>query len=246
MANRNENFADQLTFASQASVDDRADFIGKVYLHLGGAVLAFAALTALILNNEALAGGITQLMFGNGNLGYLIFFACFVGGSWIAQSWAQSNQSVPMQYAGLGLYVVLQSIIFTPLLLFAQAVGGPELITTAGVLTVGVFAGLSIIVYVTRYNFSFLGPALGIASIAILGVFVVSMIIPGFNLGSLGVWLPVGMVVFASLYILYDTSNILHRYRVGQHVAASLALFASVALLFWWMIQLLMRLQSRD
>jgi FtsH-binding integral membrane protein len=246
VANRNESFADQLTFASQASVDERADFIGKTYLHLGGAILAFAGLTALILSNEQLSMGITQLMFGNGNIGYLIFFACFVGGSWIAQMWAQSETSQAMQYVGLGLYVVLQSIIFTPLLLFAQAVAGPELITTAGVLTIAVFAGLSIFVFITRYNFSFLGPALGIISLAILGVFVVAILVPGFNLSSLGVWLPVGMVVLASLYILYDTSNVLHQYRIGQHVAASLALFASVALLFWWMIRLLMSLQRND
>jgi FtsH-binding integral membrane protein len=36
----------------------------------------------------------------------------------------------------------------------------------------------------------------------------------------------------------------MHEYRVGQHVAASLALFASVALLFWYILQLLM--SSRD
>jgi FtsH-binding integral membrane protein len=39
---------------------------------------------------------------------------------------------------------------------------------------------------------------------------------------------------------------VLHHYRVGQHVAASLALFASVALLFWYILQLLMSLTSRD
>jgi FtsH-binding integral membrane protein len=37
---------------------------------------------------------------------------------------------------------------------------------------------------------------------------------------------------------LYDTSNVLHHYRIGQHVAASLALFASVALLFWYIVRL--------
>ena len=41
------------------------------------------------------------------------------------------------------------------------------------------------------------------------------------------------MVVFASGAILYNTSNLIHRYQPGQHVAAALSLFASVALLFW-------------
>ena len=58
-----------------------------------------------------------------------------------------------------------------------------------------------------------------------------------FNLGNLFAGV---MVAFAAAYILYYTSNILHHYRLDQHVAASLALFASVALLFWYILQLFM------
>ena len=54
------------------------------------------------------------------------------------------------------------------------------------------------------------------------------------------------MVVFACGYILYYTSNILHHYRTDQYVAAALALFASVALLFWYVLQIFMSLSSRD
>jgi FtsH-binding integral membrane protein len=53
------------------------------------------------------------------------------------------------------------------------------------------------------------------------------------------------LIVLACGYILYDTSNVLHHYRIGQHVAASLALFASVALLFWYVLRLVMAAQSR-
>ena len=78
-----------------------------------------------------------------------------------------------------------------------------------------------------------------------MALFLVSMIF-GYSLTSLGIWFPAGMVVFASLYILYDTSNVLHHYRIGQHVAASLALFASVALLFYYMVRLVMSLQRDE
>jgi hypothetical protein len=64
----------------------------------------------------------------------------------------------------------------------------------------------------------------------------------GFQLGIVFI---AAMIVMASGYILYDTSNVLHHYRIGQHVAASLALFASVALLFWYLVQLLMSLNRR-
>ena len=40
------------------------------------------------------------------------------------------------------------------------------------------------------------------------------------------------MVALFAGYIIYDTSNIIHRYGTNEHVAASLALFASVAMLF--------------
>jgi FtsH-binding integral membrane protein len=50
------------------------------------------------------------------------------------------------------------------------------------------------------------------------------------------------MVLFASVAILYDTSQVLHHYRTDQHVAASLSLFASVALLFWYVLRIVMRI----
>ena len=52
------------------------------------------------------------------------------------------------------------------------------------------------------------------------------------------------VVVLISGFILYDTSNVLHHYRTDQHVAAALALFSSIAILFWYVLQIIM--QSRD
>jgi FtsH-binding integral membrane protein len=51
------------------------------------------------------------------------------------------------------------------------------------------------------------------------------------------------MALFASVAILYNTSNVLHHYRPDQHVAAALSLFSSVALLFWYILRIFM---SRD
>ena len=54
------------------------------------------------------------------------------------------------------------------------------------------------------------------------------------------------MVLLAAGFVLYDTSNVLHHYRTTQHVAAALALFASVALLFWYILQIVLAFSSRD
>jgi len=57
---------------------------------------------------------------------------------------------------------------------------------------------------------------------------------------QLGMFFSVAMVVLAGAAILYDTSNVLLRYPEDQHVAASLQLFASVALMFWYVLRIFM------
>jgi FtsH-binding integral membrane protein len=101
------------------------------------------------------------------------------------------------------------------------------------------FAGLTSVVFFTGKDFSFLGPIIAIASFVALG-FIVCAIIFGFSLGLL---FSLAMIVLAGGSILYNTSNVLHRFRMDQHVAAALSLFASVALLFYYV--LLALIQSR-
>ena len=55
---------------------------------------------------------------------------------------------------------------------------------------------------------------------------------------ELGLFFCFAMVALASGYIIYQTSNVIHQYRTDQHVAAALALFAAVALLFWYILQI--------
>jgi len=147
---------------------------------------------------------------------------------------------------GLGLYVVAEAVIMLPLLYIANQMGKVYgdygAIPVAATLTAVIFGGLTAIVFFTAADFSFLRTGLTIAMFAALGIALCSAIF-GFNLGIVFI---AALIVVASGYILYDTSNVLHHYHIGQHVAASLALFASVALLFWYVLQLVMRLQSRD
>ncbi|MBA3334703.1 MAG: Bax inhibitor-1 family protein, partial [Acidobacteria bacterium] len=109
-------------------------------------------------------------------------------------------------------------------------------IAKAGIVTLGLFLGLTATVFLTRKDFSFLGPILAIGGFVALA-FIFSGIVFGFSLGSVFAFI---MVAFAGAAILYETSNILHHYRPNQHVAASLSLFASVALLFWYILRIFM------
>ncbi|MCA9538176.1 MAG: Bax inhibitor-1/YccA family protein [Myxococcales bacterium] len=225
--------------AAYASERERADFIRLTYLHLGGAILAFIGLTAALVNSE-LGLRITETMLG-GRFSWLIVLGAFMGVGWIAQRWAASGGSPAKQYLGLGLYVVAEAIIFTPLLYIAAFYAGPSVIPTAGLLTAIVFGGLTATALLTKKDFSFMGRALSLGGFAAMGVIVVSLIF-GFNLGTL---FSGAMVLLAGGYVLYYTSNVLHHYPVGAHVAAALALFSAVALLFWYILRIVMAVSGR-
>lgn len=231
----------ELTFAANAAVDERADFIRKTYLHLGGAIFSFAAIEAVLLSVPGLGD---KILSGLSSVPYswAIVLGAFMLVSYLAESWARSTVSTSTQYLGLSLYVVAEAAIFFPLLYIANRFD-QRIIPTAGLATLTIFGGLTAIVFFTRADFSFLRTALWLGGFIALG-FCVASVFLGF---SLGLVFSVAMVALAGGYILYDTSNVLHHYRIGQHVAASLALFASVALLFWYIVRIILALtSSRD
>jgi FtsH-binding integral membrane protein len=229
------SYASPYTVAAQPA-DVRATFIKKTYAHLGGALLAFAALEYLFLNNPMMQKFGLSMM----NSWWLVLIA-FMGVSYIAQKWAMSSTSKGMQYAGLGLYVTAQAVIFVPIMLMATLYF-EGIILQAGIITAGLFLGITAIAFLTKKDFSFLNGFLMIGGFVALGLIFASMIF-GFQLGLI---FCSAMAIFAGVAILRDTSNIIHKYGTEQYVAASLGLFASVALLFWYVLQILMSLAGRD
>jgi FtsH-binding integral membrane protein len=232
---------DNYSSAADVSPEERASFIRKTYLHLAGAILAFIVLEAFLIFS-GIGAVIANAMFFAGGWSWLIVLAAFMGVSFLANWWANSQTSKAMQYLGLGLYTVAEAVIFLPLLFIANMKAGGGVILEAGIVALGLFLGISSVVFLTRKDFSFLGPILAIGGFAALG-FIVASILLGFSLGAIFAWI---MVAFAGGAILYNTSNVLHHYRPGQHVAASLTLFASVALLFWYILQIFMGSSSDD
>ncbi|HEY1171844.1 MAG TPA: Bax inhibitor-1 family protein [Verrucomicrobiae bacterium] len=225
--------------ASEAPAEQRAQFIRRTYLHLAAAILFFTALEVSLFKS-GMADSILKMMVG-GKYTPLIVLALFIGASFLANWWARSDSSPALQYAGLTLYVIADAIIFVPILWYAQKFSGPTVLPMAAFFTLLLFAGLTLSAFITRKNFSFLGPIVTIASLIALGVAVASMIF-GFNLGIL---FSAVMVLIAGASILHTTSNIIHEYRPDQHVAASLALFAAVAMLFYYILRILIELTGR-
>lgn len=220
---------------AEARPEERQRFLVATYAHLFGAIGLFIGLITLWFVTPV-AELLLNTLFSSGRLGMLVLMGAFVGSGYLAQRWARSENSGVIQYAGLGFYVFAESIIFVPIIAIALSYSaeGASILFPAAMITLGLFACLTGIVFLTGRDFSFMRGVLFWGGIAAFALALASMAF-GFTLGLVFMW---AMVALAGGYILYDTSNVMLYYRPGQHVAASLALFSSVALLFWYVLRI--------
>lgn len=219
----------QTVAVNELDAQSRGTFVSRTYAHLFGAVSAFILIEVFFFKT-GLAPMIARGLLG---VSWLLVLGGFVVVSWLASRTAHLARSKAAQYIALGCYVIAESIIFVPLLYIADKVA-PGAITSAATVTFLAFAALTAVVFLTGKDFSFLRGLLcwgGIIALALIG----GGVIFGFHLGT---YFSVAMVAFAGAAILYDTSNILHHYPEDRYVAAALELFASVALLLWYVLRL--------
>ncbi|WP_267403131.1 MULTISPECIES: Bax inhibitor-1 family protein [unclassified Chryseobacterium] len=215
---------------------EKADFYKKTYLHVALAILAFIAVETVLINT--VPPEIIGLMFAQ-KYTWLLIIGAFWLASILANKWSLS-QSRSTQYLGLGAYVFIEAIIFLPLIYIAVFQAGGVVIYQAAMLTIAMFAGISVVAFTSKRDFSFLRNIIVIGGFIALGLIVGGMIF-GFNLG---LWFSVGMVILASATILYQTSKLKDAYTTDQYVGASLQLFASIMLLFWYILRILMSRRS--
>jgi hypothetical protein len=224
---------EDVMLVSEVSDVERAVFYKKTYLHVAMAILSFIVVEGFLLRAvpEAL---IMQMI--SGKFIWLFIIGLFWLGSMLADKLAFSV-SRNTQYLGLGLFVLLEAIIFLPILYIALIMtDSGAIVQQAAVITLFMFGGLTAVVFMTKKDFSFLRSALVIGGFVALGLIVAGAIF-GFNLG---LWFSVAMVALAAGSILYQTSEIKNKYATGQYVGAALQLFSSVMLLFWYILRILM------
>lgn len=223
-------FANQLV--AMSSEEQKASFYRKTYLHVAMAILAFVFVeTALLVT----AGDFIVSLLATNKLVWLFVIGGMWLGSMLANRWTMS-QSRSVQYAGLAFYVLLEAIVFSPMIIMAVAYSGGEMLLQAAVITLMLFVGLTGVALTSKKDFSFLRSIIIIGGFISLGL-VVAGIIFGFNLG---LWFSVGMVFLAGASILYETNQLKNFYTPNQYVGASLQLFSSIMLLFWYVLRILM------
>lgn len=231
-----KHFEDQQpTSLAQSSAAERAAFYKRTYGHLAGAFLAFILVEALFLSSSVIVEMGLRMTQG---WTWLIVLAGFMFVTTRAERMAASTDNRQMQYAGFFLYIVAEAFIFVPLLYIAMFYAEDAmLLPKALTVTLGLFTGLTAVVFFTGKDFSFLRTIIMVGGIVAIGVIIAGMLF-GFDLGLVFMG---GMVILAAASILYQTSNIMHKYHSSQHVLASLGLFASFMLLLWYVISIFLR-----
>jgi FtsH-binding integral membrane protein len=225
-----------------ATLDDRTrgDFIVRVYQHLLVAVGAFIAFEALLFNL-----GVAEAMWdfiSGASYAWLLILGGFMVVNVMATSAAHDVLNPSRQYLGLFGLAAAEALIFAPFLyyFFRIADDGDASVVAAALLTVVGFAALTTIALVTRRDLSFLRPIVMWGFVCAL-VLIVGAVVFGF---PLGMWFTLAMIALAGASILYQTQTIMRRYPAEAYVGASVQLFASVMLLFWYVLSLVGQLRS--
>jgi len=208
-----------------------ANFPNNAAFSQVGGILLFI-LVELGLFESGLAEQVFRFMMG---FNWFLILGAFMLTGWLATRTAQTSSSIGMQYFAYAAYVVAEALIFVPLLYLADS-KAPGTIDSAVLVTALGAGGLMLVAHRTRKDFSFLRAILMWGGVLAI-VAMVGGAIFGFQLGT---WFSVAMIGFAGAAVLYDTSNIIRYYPEDRYVSAAMQLFASIALMFWYVLRLLM------
>lgn len=224
-----------MNITQTVAIVGREAFLRKTYSHLFFAILGLVGLEYLFFSSgfDRTALAIVQ------RVNWLWILGAFMLVAWLATRAAHTAETKLVQYLALSAYVLAEALILLPMLAMAYYSGHAQSIESAAYVTIIAFLALTAIVFMTKKDFSFLRTALMWGGVVALLAIVAGGVF-GFSLGH---WFSMAMILLAGAAILYDTSNVLHHYPQDKYVSASLQLFASVALMFWYVLQLFM---SRD
>ena len=222
------------TPAVHAVESERVRFMKKVYaLLLSSSLAGVGGGVVGVLNFEAIAKWYIVLII----LEFaMIFFTMAV------------RKVSTINTMALYTFAFISGLTLAPLLVLAMQMLGEKqgmlLIGEALGLTAAVFIGLSVYVFTTKKDFSWMGGMLFIGIFILLGAMII-----GFFVGGLTYHLAIsvgGVLLFAG-FILYDTSMIMKYYATDEHVMAALGLYIDVLNLFVFLLRILLLIaSSRD
>src|SRR5690606_18494684 len=223
---------------STLSETDRVAFYKNTYAHVAGGVLIFILFEYLLLQSETIVSFALSMTEG---YRWLIMLGGFMFITNYAEKMTMKSPDKNKQYIAFGLYILAEAFIYVPLIYIEASYmdSGLVILNQDAIVTLALFTGVLAVVFVTKKDFTFLRTGLTIGFFIAIGLIIAGTLF-GFNLG---LWFSVGMCLLAGGSILYQTSNLVNKYTTADYIPAALGLFASLMLLFWYVLSIFM---SRD
>lgn len=199
---------------SQSSVETRMNFIRKTYvLFMAGIVAAIVAGTITVSSRPLFEAALAILRMP------LLGFILLIGSVWIASALSRTEG---LNYVALFGFTAFCGFWITPLLVMYEQIQ-PGIVSQAAVLTLLTFGALTTYAFVTKKDFSFLGGMLFVGLITLIGGLLLNAFL--FKSASMSYWMSWGILLVFSGYVLFDTSQIIHRYDEKSYCSAAIALF---------------------
>ncbi len=210
--------------AAQASLSERLGFIRKVYtiffvgilFAVGGAALGFVFPPLMI--------AVAQHPF----IALIVMMGGVIG--------AQAVRHVP----GINLlaffgFTTLTGAIISPLLYIISGTN-PGSILQAGLLTIGIFGGLTAYVFISKRDFSFMR---GMVMTGLIVVFLAGLLNIFIASSALSFAVAAAALLLFSGFVLYDTSNIIRRYPTNEYIAGAMSLYLDAFNIFLALLRIL-------
>jgi len=211
--------------AAVAGVGERMAFVRKVY------ALFFAA-TLFAIAGVGFGFVFPPVMLAVVAHPWLSFFV-LIGGV----LGAQAVRLVPgVNLLALFAFTALTGVIISPAIAIYTRLN-PASILQAGVLTVGIFGGLTAYVFVSKKDFSFMRGMVTAGLIVVFLAAVLNLFIVGSS--ALAFAISCAALLLFSGFVLYDTSNIIRRYPTNEYVAGALDLYLDAFNIFLALLRIL-------
>ncbi len=210
--------------AAQVSVEERMSFVRKVY------ALFFAA-TLFAVGGAGLGLSFRPLLvfaFEHPFIMLIIMLGGVMG--------AQAVRHVPgLNLVALFGFTTLTGVMISPLL-YVLSQTNPGSILQAGVLTVGIFGGLTAYVFVSKKDFSFMRGMLTVGLVVVVLAAILNFFVGS---GAFGFAVSAAALILFSGFVLYDTSNIIRRYPTNEYVQGALSLYLDAFNIFLSLLNIL-------
>jgi len=206
------------------SEGSRLAFIKKVYSYFGASL--FVAFIGSVIAMKTSMGAI---VYQNHFLFVILEFASLIGLFFL-------RKKEPVNQILLFTFTFLFGLTLGPMLLAYQISGNFNVVIQAFALTTIAFGGLTAYAWTTKKDFSYLGGFLWIGIFLLIGAMIVNIFI---TVPIMSTIISMFGVILFSMFILYDTQNIMKRYSEDEYIMGAIDLFLDFVNLFLFILSLL-------